>query len=985
MSTAKRPKNARTRKSATTHAKPAAKKARAKAAVPPPPPSSSFGANAVVIPTTDALLGSQFNANVNCRPVTRKGKTRQKCDRQRLAVVGGATPAAEHPKRKQLFAVQVGQRFTVPDREIRRDLRAGAGARARYDAAPSCGDFERDILAGGRVPASAYEQCPSLPDAVEPAGGGDASFDFKANGAHKANGFPRRVEHHARTGGCEFCLVRPAKQTMRCPFGVCGERNACGKCIHDRADIFTPQAHSECEVIRNARDAGARRVDAEIARGYEAEERARMNRKARAAYDRRAIEAQGQTMLKLNGRHVAAPIAMGVPAEIVATPSQAWGRFELDGIPYDGAPFAYVDLFDSRGAPVGGGQAIVIEGRNGAVDLVWVNDDEEATTGGRTRGTGRVYDGARWHDREGGQIIVKGVAAKPNHHGGQHAPGDPLGVYMPPLEQWQRLPVDRSGAAAVRWTHPALGWTFDLIYPADRPEGIGAVDVRFAGSPFAPAGASSREGGYWKTGHLHSPELRGGVRAAYAVAKNWYASLRGVEHAYKPNRAPTGAAPGQTYVDRRADDLRGLRVSGDDYSGEVRTRAVGCDGKTPSHIVGGHVLPRSRIAAAVKREAQRALPVPPPPPGVAQLGPGPAEVIDVAPATPPWLDRDLQWVHAAERGVYDDDRRAIDALNKAERAHDAKKIAAAEKRLAPLDASRKSRIATLAREKYALDAERGIVAASPAALAAFPAERSPAATPRSLRAGHAPNTVYYFLRDRNGAPVTVLQAPHRGTVESIRRVAQKLQEKAVQYEHTHAGSQMLATNDKGGAGWAVSPNLAHINPVGTDEAAYTLGDLSRAPVPPPPPFRGGSGTPDPVRAIPKEVSAHRKSEAARLAHAVQRVTSSRAALTAAELDDALMREADAAIRALRNPRVAMHDGDANILAHGLVRRIEAHHDAAMVRREAERRRRFGAGAPDELRPRPRPAPAAPGQLSDAELAVEFERLLNNKANGRRYR
>lgn len=98
---------------------------------------------------------------------------------------------------------------------------------------------------------------------------------------------------------------------------------------------------------------------------------------------------------------------------------------------------------------------------------------------------------------------------------------------------------------------------------------------------------------------------------------------------------------------------------------------------------------------------------------------------------------------------------------------------------------------------------------------------------------HAPNQVYGLLRDMNGQSLGVVTAPHDGTVEGIRVAAEKLQMQATA-SHDWSGiqSQWIATGPDGRAGWAISPNLANINPVGSDEAAYTLGDLSRRPPPP---------------------------------------------------------------------------------------------------------------------------------------------------------
>lgn len=95
------------------------------------------------------------------------------------------------------------------------------------------------------------------------------------------------------------------------------------------------------------------------------------------------------------------------------------------------------------------------------------------------------------------------------------------------------------------------------------------------------------------------------------------------------------------------------------------------------------------------------------------------------------------------------------------------------------------------------------------------------------------STVYYDVRDlQGGAPLAVLVTPHNGTVEGIRRAAEALQARATS-EYPDLGvaaSRMIATGPDGKAGWAVSPNLEHVNPVGTDAARYTLGDLEAAPV-----------------------------------------------------------------------------------------------------------------------------------------------------------
>lgn len=110
-----------------------------------------------------------------------------------------------------------------------------------------------------------------------------------------------------------------------------------------------------------------------------------------------------------------------------------------------------------------------------------------------------------------------------------------------------------------------------------------------------------------------------------------------------------------------------------------------------------------------------------------------------------------------------------------------------------------------------------------------------AAPPRLAepRAGASPNTVYYKLYGfPNYEYIGVISARHDGTIAGIREAAKGLQRRADQlYSHSHGSSQLIATGADGRAGWAISPNLAHIDPVGTDEARYTLGDLSAAPKP----------------------------------------------------------------------------------------------------------------------------------------------------------
>lgn len=57
-----------------------------------------------------------------------------------------------------------------------------------------------------------------------------------------------------------------------------------------------------------------------------------------------------------------------------------------------------------------------------------------------------------------------------NHHGKphEHAPGDPLGVYLPPLAKWQhtkpRKEFSYTPDGRYLWNHPALPWQFRISY-----------------------------------------------------------------------------------------------------------------------------------------------------------------------------------------------------------------------------------------------------------------------------------------------------------------------------------------------------------------------------------------------------------------------------------------------------------------------------------------------------------------------------------------
>lgn len=435
-----------------------------------------FPANFPIIPCTDSLVGREITARVNCKPHVSKrtGKTSTRCDKQRVVVVGCATPSVERPRTTQLFAVQKGQRFNIPDATIRRDLRRSERERASRSVAPAapanemtfapgsafagmtyvpCETVAERVAAGLPVPQESYDACPAVAEMA----GGDPSFDPKGNSA-----------------------------------------------------------------------ASARVV-----------------------------------------------VARDVPASMVFDRATTAGAFVVNGRQHDSRElYSYVEVYDESRAPVAWGHAIVSPD-----GYVWINSNPEANFDhyGSQSGHGTVYRIKKWLDREGGQLMVRGLARKANHHGGHHAPGDPLGVYLPPPSEWKEARVEGRPSAIV-WVHPSLRWQFWLYR-----DGSGAVVIprdHARNRTFTPANGD-----------------------VYAQMKHWYAS----QHFgfTKPNRAPARRIPGATLLPREGDPLMGLRVAGDGYSGEVRAPAIPYDGRGTSHIVGGHVLSRARVAGAVRRDEKR--------------------------------------------------------------------------------------------------------------------------------------------------------------------------------------------------------------------------------------------------------------------------------------------------------------------------------------------------------------------------------------------
>lgn len=129
-------------------------------------------------------------------------------------------------------------------------------------------------------------------------------------------------------------------------------------------------------------------------------------------------------------------------------------------------------------------------------------------------------------------------------------------------------------------------------------------------------------------------------------------------------------------------------------------------------------------------------------------------------AVPPWLDRDSGWYLNAESEVRFIDFPAVEAMRRAERSGDPKRIEKAERRYDALRATFDHRVAVLAREKYTLDAERGAMGASLDVLARFPAQPASAAAKGRKHNGSdypamfdAMAAQYKYLRARLGAAI----------------------------------------------------------------------------------------------------------------------------------------------------------------------------------------------------------------------------------------
>lgn len=90
------------------------------------------------------------------------------------------------------------------------------------------------------------------------------------------------------------------------------------------------------------------------------------------------------------------------------------------------------------------------------------------------------------------------------------------------------------------------------------------------------------------------------------------------------------------------------------------------------------------------------------------------------------------------------------------------------------------------------------------------------------------SSVIRELRDFDGKFITVICKPHNGDFEDMLESTKDIEkEMHYIYEASHVNSRILATDESGKPKWAISPNLLHIAEIGTDEAQYIWGDITK--------------------------------------------------------------------------------------------------------------------------------------------------------------
>ncbi len=120
-----------------------------------------------------------------------------------------------------------------------------------------------------------------------------------------------------------------------------------------------------------------------------------------------------------------------------------------------------------------------------------------------------------------------------------------------------------------------------------------------------------------------------------------------------------------------------------------------------------------------------------------------------------------------------------------------------------------------------------------------------------VRAKLKPNTAVMQVRDRDGNHVGYVEEAYDGSMNGLGEAARKLNNRAsMEFGEDFSGVQSRTLASFSGDTFVVSPNGMDAAPVGSDEAKYIAGDLSKAPKSRP---RAGGATP-PTRARTDETS-----------------------------------------------------------------------------------------------------------------------------------
>lgn len=127
-----------------------------------------------------------------------------------------------------------------------------------------------------------------------------------------------------------------------------------------------------------------------------------------------------------------------------------------------------------------------------------------------------------------------------NHHGKphEHAPGDPLGVYLPPLKEWERRAHDGKF-----WTHPLLGWEFVV-----QPGGGGMVIL--TSTIWRTFPATSESSTYAKLREWYASQTPASVARSSVRNPDW--SAMRAKAAHYGSRAATGAREAYAWTAPRA-------------------------------------------------------------------------------------------------------------------------------------------------------------------------------------------------------------------------------------------------------------------------------------------------------------------------------------------------------------------------------------------------------------------------------------------------